>query len=159
MIDGGQDAALRAVGRHEDSVGPPSPTGHLRLCSMRTFRISAANIGPKRFHQSGRSRGRRRFRARQGGPRLFGAKQKPKHRALSPGGGLNSPHKQSCVDAIKDNPVGCFATAADLTFARGYGPTIGAAPSMPSQRTGPEWGTFANGQSRRVGVSFWLNRA
>lgn len=52
VIDGGPQVAQLAVESHVDLVEMPTPMVSARMCSTRFLRISPANIGPNRFHQS-----------------------------------------------------------------------------------------------------------
>ena len=52
VIDGPPEIAELAVDLHKDLIQMPTPLGKPRMFATRLFRISAANIGPNRFHQN-----------------------------------------------------------------------------------------------------------
>ena len=51
VIDSPPKIAELAVDLHKHLIQMPTPLGKRRRCATRFFRISAANIGPNRFHQ------------------------------------------------------------------------------------------------------------
>ena len=51
MVDGAPEVADLAVDLHKHLVQNASAT-ELRMCATRRLRVSAANIGPNRFHQN-----------------------------------------------------------------------------------------------------------
>ena len=52
VIDGAPQVGHLAVYFHVDLAEMPTPMVSARVCSTRFLRISPANIGPNRFHQS-----------------------------------------------------------------------------------------------------------